>query len=696
MRGSYWFKHNCQYLVLLLLDLLYYDGYSITTGIAPAGDIRAHIFRTLEFVPGLLGGDYTSIQYHGYAFLAGYGIGFYSLTFAISSALRPLVASFQAATIACNLMWVLTPFILALAVIMLADELGATKYSHLRLMQGLFGAVILLFPGVVQTSLLGADPYLLSFSFSIVALAYGLRSKNGHRALLGLLIFSALSIYVESFGYLLVGMVFLGLLATRRPVLRVIPALAAITAFSWVQLLQVSGFMAPYIETHLLVMINFLPFFGMIAILVCAYSYAVFLLRDRLDEKNQAIYVIVSITLVVAAVAIARALLGWDFGILDSVIDGILPWRLLFVNIPVLLLASVYAWGSRLAPRFSMQKVMIVISVVLISTPFLLGAYPVVFSPMPSASSYQQLNGKQILVIGDALSIPYSPVAYSAAFNYSTVSGPFSQGDPSFYALTVYYEWSSSLTSNKVSVENLMRLTGADELINSSGPLETNCTYEWQGYAQNGSSSYQAAAVTPILVEAPNSTDALDFALFTNLLGRNGYKLDFVTAAPSSEIYGVVVLPGYQGPTPSGVPTYVVQNDSVIQDSRKLFVNKSFIDTPYLALPPVTSNAIDAASSVATTLISFFNPTYIPVVQTTGQNYYSVSSNISLPIQLSKSYYPYFLPANYSQNVYHFILLPRPESITWHLPFYELTGLVSLSAVLVFVALRKRALFLTE
>lgn len=715
LRGVSWLRNNYQYPILLLLDLIFYDGWSVTTGITPAGDVRAHIFRTLEFIPGLLGGDYTPIQYHGYAFLAGYGVGFYVFTSAISSACALFVAGFEAATIACNVMWVITPLILALAAIKLADGLGMAGSDHSQLMKLGLGATVLLFPGVVKTNFLGADPYILSFSFSMLALECGLRPRQDQGALLSLLAFSALSIYMEDFGYFFIGAVFLVLLAMRRPVLRIIPFLVGVTAFSWVQLLEVSRYMAPYIEEVPLFTVGFLPLLGILALVVCAYSCLVFLFRRRIDEGHKAICVIVAATTAVAALASVRASFGWDLGIMNSLVDSFLPWRLLFVNIPVLILVSAYAWSSGKTRFRSSRKAVAVVSIFMISLPIFLGAYPIAFGPMPSASNYESYTGRRLLVAGSALTSPSSPVDYSPAFGYSTVSGPFSQGDPSFFALTAYYEWSDSLICNNVVAENLMHLTGADEIVGQTTRCETQVSIGPPGKqpkhfapplsddsgmeeaTKNASYAFvlntsQAEAVTPILLEAPNSTDALQFALFVNVLGENGYKLDFVTSAPASELYGVVVLPGYRGASPQGLPTYVVSNGRLAQSGFGVPVVKPFVASSSEPVGSVSGATFIAASLMAATLIAFFHPTYSPAALSEGQDYYSVSSNYTLPIQLSVSYYPYFNPANYSQNIYHFILLPESETITWHLPFYEIAGAVSLAVALASVLFRRKLL----
>ena len=85
---------------------------------------------------------------------------------------------------------------------------------------------------------------------------------------------------------------------------------------------------------------------------------------------------------------------------------------------------------------------------------------------------------------------------------------------------------------------------------------------------------------------------------------------------------------------------------------------------------------------MASSLISFFHPVYDPLTLVSGQSYYSVSSNSTLPIQIAVSYYPYFSPANYSENVYHFTLLPRAERVSWHLPYFEVAAAVSVVAAL--------------
>ena len=677
LRGGTWLGNARHYLLLVLLDLLFFSGWSVFTGIAPAGDIRAHIFQTLEFAPGLLAGDYTSIQYHGYAFLAGYGVGFFAFTWPIYSVLAPFVAGFRAATIACDVMWVLTPLVLALSAVTLADELGMGGSRRRRPTQVMLGATVLLFPGVVGTNLAGADPYMLSFAFSLVALKFGLRSRDGATALLGLLAFSALSIYVESFGYFFVGTVFLGLLATRRPVLAVLPVLAAVTAFSWVQLLEVSRYMAPYIEEVPVFGVSFLTIFGVAILIVCVYALAFLLLRGRLGESHRVILVMVAITALAAATAVARASFHVDLGALNALADNILPWRLVFVNLPVLLIVSVYAWsgGDTRFPGF--RKVLAIASVVLISAPILLGTYPIVFGPMPSAGQYEAFSGSRLLVTGTALLAPSSPVTYSPAFNYSTVSGAFGQGDPSFYSLTAYYEWSDSLVPHSVVSDNLMHLTGADVMVANS---TTSPSPDGSPVSTAGCSCSQAQAVTPILLEAPNSTEALEFALFVNLLGRDGFMLDFVTSPTPIEAFGVVVLPGYQGAVPAGLPTYLVQNDSFEPSSLGVPLAEPSVIPPFDLDVPASNESIDAASSMAASLTSFFHPAYDPLSLRTGDGYYSVSSNSSLPIQIAVSYYPYFTPAGYSQNVYHFILLPGPETISWHLPYFEAAAAISIVA----------------
>lgn len=163
--------------------------------------------------------------------------------------------------------------------------------------------------------------------------------------------------------------------------------------------------------------------------------------------------------------------------------------------------------------------------------------------------------------------------------------------------------------------------------------------------------------------------------------------LDFVTSAPANEVYGAIVLPGYEGTTPSGLPVYSLQNDSALREDLSLLpLVKPFVTPPFNFFVAVSNSTVDTASTIAASLIAFFHPTYAPAELVQGTSYYSVSSNSSLPIQLAVSYYPYFSPTNYSQNIYHFILLPGSERIAWQLPFYDVAIAVSLLAIFGVVA----------
>lgn len=687
-RIGHWIHCHWQFFYLFFLNFFLYGGLSVTTGIAPAGDIREHIFRTLEFLPGLFAGDYTPIQYHGYAFLAGYGVLYYAITSSISSLFSPFVPGFVAATYASNLMWVFTPFVLAYGAIRVADELGMGDFKHKEISRALLGTFVLLYPGVIEANLLGADPYMLSFAFSMIALSFGLQVKDEGRSLFGFLVFAALSIYTETFGYIFVAVTFLGLSVTGKRVYKLVPALLALTAFSWVQLLEVSGFMAPYIEELPLFS---LPFFADAGIMVCLVGLASYLLwhfRGRFDRRYLSLFVMALLTILLALLPVAKVSFGWNMGPLNDIADGILPWRLLFVNLPVLLLVWGASWVSG-TDRVNLQKAIALASVFLISAPMFLGMYFVTMVPLPPSGAYRQFGNQTLLATGPALFSQASPVDFSPAFNYSTVTGAFSQGDPSFFSLTVYYEWTSYASNSSVVQQNLMHLTGANQAVTVLGNSDSKSSDS----VLSNSSMPEAVAVTPILLEAPNSTEALQFALFANLLGKDGYRLDFVTSAPSSEIYGVVVLPGFRGATPENIPVYTVWNASIVESGRNLFPVVPYTDAPYDALGGIPNNVTAAASSLVADLTSFFHPVYSPAKYESGLDYYAAFSNYSLPIQLARSYYPYFVPYNYSQNIYNFVLLPGPEKITWHLPFYEVAAAVTVAAVLACIAFSRRVVF---
>ncbi|MEM2797024.1 MAG: hypothetical protein QXP05_02315, partial [Ignisphaera sp.] len=75
------------------------------------------------------------------------------------------------------------------------------------------------------------------------------------------------------------------------------------------------------------------------------------------------------------------------------------------------------------------------------------------------------VKNSRVLVIGTPLILSNSPVAFSTSYNYTTSTGSYNQGDPTFFDLTVYYEWINTLVKNPIVLENIMELTRSRYLI---------------------------------------------------------------------------------------------------------------------------------------------------------------------------------------------------------------------------------------
>jgi hypothetical protein len=75
------------------------------------------------------------------------------------------------------------------------------------------------------------------------------------------------------------------------------------------------------------------------------------------------------------------------------------------------------------------------------------------------------VRGRRVLVTEPVLSWSNSPVAFSLIYNYSTSTGSYNQGDPTFFDLTVYYEWVRGLVTNPVVAKNVLELSWSKFLL---------------------------------------------------------------------------------------------------------------------------------------------------------------------------------------------------------------------------------------
>ena len=386
---------------------------------------------------------------------------------------------------------------------------------------------------------------------------------------------------------------------------------------------------------------------------------------------------------VLAFIGILRAN-GNNLSILNFIADGLIPWRFLYIGVTVtfVILLFVSLDGTYL------KSVSAGILIFFLVIGIYLGAFPVVsYSSAPSVSSLSSLNGSRVLLPEPVLGNVSGPVAYSDLYNYTTTSGPYSQGDPSFYYLTAYYEWVDTYAYSQFAY-SLAQLTGSTKIVYAQNMSLDNLTFS--NYYHMGPYSYpiynfnpspsMADEVTPICLLASNNTEALMFSLFVNIIGEDGYKLTFTTECNAIKTYGTVLV------QPDQITVESLHNKTIFSTPAGQIALGYFPRGYVMAYPQdISTNPyiVGEATNLSHFMISFFHPVYEPLPVKVESNGYLIAGQSSYPILLKASYYPYFTGPNYTFNTYHFILLPPGKDIrlSWHLPFYTVSLGISIIGI---------------
>ncbi len=131
--------------------------------------------------------------------------------------------------------------------------------------------------------------------------------------------------------------------------------------------------------------------------------------------------------------------------------------------------------------------------------------------------------GKGALISGD------SPVTFGWKWGVQTVNGPYNQGDPKFFQITVHLEWEERWLNYVAPRENLMQESAAKYIfIRDNYALPSNLT----GVSTMVSNSYGkllsldenvafANRVTPVLIDVAKPREVTEFF---NILLPSGYK----------------------------------------------------------------------------------------------------------------------------------------------------------------------------
>jgi hypothetical protein len=393
-----------------------------------------------------------------------------------------------------------------------------------------------------------------------------------------------------------------------------------------------------------------------------------------------------------------------------------MPARLVFVCFAIFLLTS---FITNLANRIALGKRRILLgaSICIIMAFFV--AFTITFSlpntyyaPWPQ-NNLNLLSNHKVLVPPPAIYTINSSGVFAPLLNYSTTTGAYNQGDPSFYYLTVYYEWMSAFVNRTPSFLNIMQMTGSNAII----PMRNYSIYRenanFLGYSNGfptyGLNSSLADSVTPIRIYAANQTEALRFSLFVNILANNGFSYVFTTQ-PVANTTDYVIFSDYNGTVQLNSTSKIIHvvnsslNELVEVNSTdyilyttalkesisifpyNLYFPKAYFDNSSESIP---NSMITNATFIANSLTAVFHPIYKPLGYSTGNNSYTVNQS-NLPVLLKVSYYPYFTTSSnstYTYDINHLMLLPAQGRVTiiWHLPLYEAAALISIISIILSV-----------
>lgn len=150
------------------------------------------------------------------------------------------------------------------------------------------------------------------------------------------------------------------------------------------------------------------------------------------------------------------------------------------------------------------------------------------------------IGDKRIIVsprVG-GLSLADSIVTYAPLYNFKSVTGPYSQGDPKFFDYTVHLEWEERWLFYDRTLVNLAGAAAADYiLIRPPFIIPTHDKYKKIFSNSYGTlldlkpSSKPVEVVTPALLAVSEESEARLITNIVNLLLPQGYKLPLVPAS---------------------------------------------------------------------------------------------------------------------------------------------------------------------
>jgi len=455
----------CVFIALNLFEL-----FSLSY-IPPGDDSRAHIYRIAGFLSEyILNAGFSLKQYNG-MILLNYAPLFYAIAYPFSY-LIGAVHSY-------NLCRVLTLVLYTVSLLFLAVEAGID-----RRISSLFIPVVVFFPTLWIVYYKGAFPYLLSWGFTIAStslvLLYSSSQRIEHMVLSAVI--GGLSILAHSYGLIniVLPMTLLLVVAIRKSWRKGILLVATYTVIVLgissgylLSMLTMYKDSSPLHEVSPFAWVPglYLEFLGIdIVTLTMLIVSIVILMRIIFVEKtNRSNFVVLWGLMLYTSIALLQIALTnikvSEPTLIREITSFIMPWRFLLINNSAFI--SMYIGGSKQLASISARKSSMLFFIKSLLIAGLIASIIVTRTVAPYEKPIgvafpgftSIVKGGRVLVVGTPLILSNSPVAFSILYNYTTSTGSYNQGDPTFFDLTVYFEWVNNLLINPVILSNIVELT---------------------------------------------------------------------------------------------------------------------------------------------------------------------------------------------------------------------------------------------
>ncbi|MEM0028318.1 MAG: hypothetical protein QW320_03905 [Ignisphaera sp.] len=455
----------CVFIALNLFEL------AKSLDVPPGDDSRAHIYRISGFLSEyVLNMGFSLRQYNG-MILLNYAPLFYAVAQLFSYLVGPIHSY--------NICRALTLALYTASLLLLAAKSGIDRRRLLPLIP-----VATFFPTLWIAYYKGAFPYILSWSFTVISAALILSYSSSQRTEYMVLSAVAGGLSILSHSYGLVNIVFpvtLLLITTARRSWRKSILLAL--AYMAIALSISSGYLLSVLITykdssplHEVSPLAWVPGLyieslgiDIIVLATLVASLAVLIHMLISSDTRRGNFVVFWGLFLYTSIALLLIMLNniklSEPVLIREVTSFIMPWRFLLINNATFI--SMYIGNSKYMASISARKpnmLIFITSLLIVGT---IASIVVTSTVAPYEKPIDEafpgftniVKGSRVLVVGTPLVLPNSPVTFSILYNYTTSTGSYNQGDPTFFDLTVYYEWMNSLLTNPVTLSNTIELS---------------------------------------------------------------------------------------------------------------------------------------------------------------------------------------------------------------------------------------------